>query len=826
MRQLFPSFSILFASSATLHAAETQKVTYEDQIRAIFENRCFNCHNPDKAKGGLDLTTYTNAMAGGSSGDIITPGSSADSLLYKAVAHLEEPTMPPKGDKLPDGELDLIANWINGGVLETSSSSARKPKKPTFDLTIANTGPGKPDGPPPMPEHHLLEPPVVTTRASAQSDIASSPWAPLVALTGQKQVLLYDTDSYQLAGVLPFPEGFPEHLSFSRNGTLLLASGGRGGKSGRVVVWDVKTGKRVSEIGNEFDTVLAADITSDLSLVALGGPSRRIKIYHTSDGSELTSIKKHTDWVTALSFSPDGILLATGDRNGGLFVWEAATGNPFYTLKAHEGAITSITWRADSNIVASSSEDGSVRLWEMTEGKQVKNWTAHAAGVTDLDFMRDGRLISVGRDKHAKIWDQAGAVKKDITGFGDIPLTAAFSHDGKKFITGDWLGNVNVWDSDSGQTLTQLSAAPPAIDTRLEPIEKQLSEQQALVAAASKKHSDLAAIIPPVRSRGTEAGNQITALTKQRNSEETDLQNANTAIAEAKAALDSADETTKPEFEEKLKQANADLGAATGTLAQLDKQIAEANLALQAREDELISAQQDADKAKEELDATKARLAETIRQQQSWKAAQINTQRLSKNEELTKLQAELDLLKEDEASANKTVSEAQAKVAAAKKIAAEAPGITAEKQKQLTEAQARIPALENKLRLTAVILENKRIAVENLSKIQPTDEDVKSAQAKAAKEHQEALNRQKAEQTELATAGKSVATAELELQKAQATQANAPLAITTAEAELTTAQASKTDLEKSLLSQQQKVSQAKKETDALWANYQATLPKN
>ena len=299
-------FIFLFAAASALPAADAKKITYQDHVRPVFANRCLNCHNPDKAKGGLDLSTFTNTMAGGSSGEIVNAGSANDSRLYKSVAHLEDPKMPPEGDKLPKAELDLIAGWINGGLLETSSSTARKPKKPAFDLAVKSSGPGKPEGPPPMPEHLLLDPPTVTARASAQADIASSPWAPLVALTGQKQVLLYNTDSHQLAGVLPFPEGFPEHLSFSRNGTLLLAAGGRGGKSGRVVVWDVKTGKRVSEIGNEFDTVLAADITSDNALVALGGPSRRIKIYNTSDGSELISIKKHTDWVTALSFSPDG----------------------------------------------------------------------------------------------------------------------------------------------------------------------------------------------------------------------------------------------------------------------------------------------------------------------------------------------------------------------------------------------------------------------------------------------------------------------------------------------------------------------------------------
>src|SRR5206468_9874745 len=104
---------------------------------------------------------------------------------------------------------------------------------------------------------------VRSARGNAITALASSPWAPLVAVGGPKQVLLYHADTLDLLGVLPFPEGVPQVLKFSRNGSLLLAGGGRGGKSGRVVVWGVKTGERVFEVGEELDAVLAADISAD-----------------------------------------------------------------------------------------------------------------------------------------------------------------------------------------------------------------------------------------------------------------------------------------------------------------------------------------------------------------------------------------------------------------------------------------------------------------------------------------------------------------------------------------------------------------------------------
>src|SRR6476619_7018453 len=181
---------------------------------------------------------------------------------------------------------------------------------------------GKPDVVP-MPTAPLRKDPVVTTsKANAVVALAASPWAPLVAVGGQKQVLLYHGDTMELVGVLPFTPGTPQVLKFSRNGSLLLAGGGRGGQSGKVVVWSVTTGERIFALGEETDAVLAADISPDQTQIALGGPGKMLRIYSTKDGKALYEIKKHTDWITSMEYSPDGVLLATGDRNGGMFVWE------------------------------------------------------------------------------------------------------------------------------------------------------------------------------------------------------------------------------------------------------------------------------------------------------------------------------------------------------------------------------------------------------------------------------------------------------------------------------------------------------------------------
>ncbi|MBI1900613.1 MAG: hypothetical protein HYS13_05825, partial [Planctomycetia bacterium] len=336
--------------------AAKPKLNYDEHVRPILRARCFTCHNQDQPKSDLAVDSFAALMKGGSSGEVVVSGDADSSRLFSLLSHKETPKMPPNQDRIPDAELNVVKQWILDGLLENSGSTAKPIRKPAIDLSVS-AGSKRPEGPPPMPGALSKGAVIHSHRSGAVTAVACSPWAPLAAVASPKQVLLYHTDSGELLGVLPFPEGMPCVLRFSRSGSLLLAGGGRPGLMGRVVVYDVKSGDRVFEVGDELDVVLAADINENHTMIALGGPRKSVKVFATADGSLVHEIKKHTDWVTAMEFSPDGVLLATGDRNGGLFVWESDTAREYQNLRAHTKAITSVSWRLDSNILASASED-------------------------------------------------------------------------------------------------------------------------------------------------------------------------------------------------------------------------------------------------------------------------------------------------------------------------------------------------------------------------------------------------------------------------------------------------------------------------------------
>lgn len=537
------SLALLASWRFDLFAADAKKptkITYDEHILPLFRDKCIACHNQDKKRAGLILDNYTKVMEGSSSGAVVKPGDAEGSALFRVMAHKEEPFMPPKSPMLPKESLDLVEKWIAGGALENAGSKAIIANKPKMDIGLTSVVRGKPEGPPPMPPNTLpLQPVVRSKRGTAIIALAASPWAPLVAVGGQKQVLLYHSDTLELLGVLPFPEGTPHVLKFSRNGSLLLAGGGRDGKSGRVVVWSVLKGERIIEVGEESDAVLAADISPDQTQIALGGPSKVVRLYSTKDGKLQQEIRKHTDWVTTLEYSPDGVLLTSGDRNGGLFVWEAYTAREYFSLRGHTAAITEISWRADGNVCASGSEDGTIRLWEMENGGAIKTWGAHG-GVQSVRYARDGRIVSCGRDRTARLWDGNGTAQRAFEPFGDLALRTTFSHDGGRVIAGDWTGQLLVWNTADGKRVGALTANPPSV---AEQLALALKEQE----ARQKAHDQLAATAAAAQKAAQQAAADLAAAQKAvsdtaaaATAAKNALTRATDAVSKARAAVESA----------------------------------------------------------------------------------------------------------------------------------------------------------------------------------------------------------------------------------------------------------------------------------------------
>ena len=86
-------------------------LTWDNSIGALFQAKCGACHGPS-ALGGLNLSTYADAMKGGASGPVILPGDAVNSLLVTKQQAGGHP-----GQLTPE-EIVQVIEWIDAGALE------------------------------------------------------------------------------------------------------------------------------------------------------------------------------------------------------------------------------------------------------------------------------------------------------------------------------------------------------------------------------------------------------------------------------------------------------------------------------------------------------------------------------------------------------------------------------------------------------------------------------------------------------------------------------------------------------------------------------------
>ena len=453
LRGVLSFLSFLVCMTSNLYAGEA--ITYRDHVRKILKKHCVGCHNSNRSRAGLDLSSYTSIIRGSESGEVVVTGDAADSFLYLVTAHEEEPAMPPGGKQIPDDHLLILKQWIEGGLLKDESSDVK-----TDMFAKSSDKPNEADGEAIAPSSEFKTEMKPSTNPSPQLDLvfeglhrtankalAVNAEKQLVAVGGQLQVLLFNGMSRQLVGVLPFPEGEPQVLRFSADGKHLLAGGGVHAQSGRVILWETVTGKRIWEGGDEFDVVMATDLSPNGKYVVLGGPERIIKVIDTESHEVVHRIEKHTDWVLATRFGADGLIFATADRDGGVYLWETETGELIHSLRGHTDAVHSIEWQPAEDVCITASEDGTIRHWDLHSGKQLKRIAAHPDGVLGISVLSGNHIFSIGRDESCKAWSSSQVVsnKKLVT----LPTSIAAINK-QTCVISHLDGSLSIWDFSDG----------------------------------------------------------------------------------------------------------------------------------------------------------------------------------------------------------------------------------------------------------------------------------------------------------------------------------------------------------------------------------------
>lgn len=104
-------------SGSLLTASDADSLKFfESKIRPLLSENCYECHGPDKTKGGLRLDHIDSIKKGGDTGPALVAGKPDESLLIEAVRRTDEDfAMPPKKELSPE-TVKLLEEWIALGA--------------------------------------------------------------------------------------------------------------------------------------------------------------------------------------------------------------------------------------------------------------------------------------------------------------------------------------------------------------------------------------------------------------------------------------------------------------------------------------------------------------------------------------------------------------------------------------------------------------------------------------------------------------------------------------------------------------------------------------
>jgi hypothetical protein len=159
---------------------------FEQKIRPLLAGKCYSCHSvaARKSKGGLRLDSREGLLRGGDSGPALVAGKPDESLIIRAVRHLDGLDMPP-GGKLPDEAIADLVRWVASGAYDPRDAPAKPASAPQSDPAIDRS-------------HWAFQPP----KASAPPAVRDAAWP----VNDVDRFLLAELESRGLRPAAPAPK--------------------------------------------------------------------------------------------------------------------------------------------------------------------------------------------------------------------------------------------------------------------------------------------------------------------------------------------------------------------------------------------------------------------------------------------------------------------------------------------------------------------------------------------------------------------------------------------------------------------------------------------
>jgi WD40 repeat protein/mono/diheme cytochrome c family protein len=366
--------------------AAAPAVSYDKQIRPIFQARCQGCHQPAKPSGGYVMTAFDRLLSGGKSKvAAVVPSKPDESFLVDQIIPDGGKAEMPRNEKpLTEAEIELVKQWIAQGAVDDTPQNTRA----RYDM-----------------EH-----PPVYTRPPVITALDFAPDGSVLAVAGFHEILLMSGDGEQRTARLVGLAERIESVRFSPDGTRLAVTGGRPGRMGEVQVWDVAKRKLLLSVPVTFDTIYGASWSPDGTKIAFGCADNSVRAIDAKTGEQVLFQGSHNDWVLDTVFSTDGSHLVSVGRDRTAKLTEVETQRfidniTSITPGALKGGILAVARHPKRDEVVVGGSDGTPKIYRIfrqskrvigDDANLIRQFPLMPGRVNTVAVSPDGKRIAAG----------------------------------------------------------------------------------------------------------------------------------------------------------------------------------------------------------------------------------------------------------------------------------------------------------------------------------------------------------------------------------------------------------------------------------------------